>query len=63
MNVGKGYSLRIFKTAQWWVCVMHEHGKDYGPNKRKGVAMGKGRRRETARNKCLEIFNSKQVEV
>lgn len=58
MNAGKGYSFRLFQTTdkKWWVCVMHEHGKDYGPHKRKGVAMGKGRRRDTARQNCISEF-------
>ena len=62
MNAGKGHSFRLFQTTdkQWWVCVMHEHGKEYGPFKRKGVATGKGRRRETARKACIEVFESKQ---
>lgn len=54
MNATPGYSFRYFRTNdRKWVCVLHAHECMAGKRIRKGVAVGKGRRKETARAACI----------
>lgn len=55
MNATPGYSFRYFQTKdRAWVCVVHRHMRSIdGKRLRRGVAVGKGRRKEIARAACI----------
>lgn len=54
MNATPGYSFRYFRTNDGqWRCILHVHERVGAERTRRGVAAGKGRRKEQARAACI----------